>query len=436
MILVADEMEQSLRMRKYHYKGEDGKNGSSKQMHGRNGRDQIIRVPCGVVVKRVIPTWETFSEEGAVELATVAGGGEYDDDEDDDDDDESSSMVVSGSSSGSDGGGGEDDDWDVHPCENVLHDNSTETIQPPHVQELSLDKNASTVDDDDDLEDDHFLISSSDEMYTSTQDDIHKTTTILADLDQPGSYIIVAHGGRGGIGNCAYAKRQHIPDVLARAHEKSRGEPGEVIHLELELKLIADVGLVGFPNAGKSSLLAAMSKAQPKIAPYPFTTIHPWVGAVEYRDGFRALVADVPGLIGGASQGRGRGFDFLRHLERTKALLYLLDAAGVDGRDPLTDLRTLVEEIRSYGNGDMLQRPALVVANKMDLIQDDKVQDEILRAISVTGQECGIRFNGEVHGISAGVSGEGLGGLSMAIRSMVEGNGWFQSEDVSTTRVS
>jgi Obg family GTPase CgtA len=264
--------------------------------------------------------------------------------------------------------------------------------------------------------DNNQLVSSSEEMYSTAE--YQKET--IADLDRPGSFVIVAKGGRGGVGNCVLAKRQHIPELVARAHEKARGEQGEVVHLELELKLIADVGLVGYPNAGKSSLLAAVSKAMPKIAPYPFTTIHPWVGAVEYRDGYRVLLADVPGLIGGASQGRGRGFDFLRHLERTKALVYLLDAAGVDGRDPLTDLRVLVEEIRSYGNGDMLQRPALVVANKMDLIHDARVQDEILHAISMTGKECGIQFDGEVHGISAGVSGEGLAGLSVALRSLVE----------------
>ena len=180
------------------------------------------------------------------------------------------------------------------------------------------------------------------------------------------------------------------------------------------------VNPVGFPNAGKSSLLAAMSKAQPEIAPYPFTTLHPLVGTLEYRDGFRAVVADVPGLISGAAEGRGRGFDFLRHLERTKALLYIVDAAGVDGRDPLNDLSILVNEIRAYGDSDMLERPALVVANKMDLITDPDLQDEILFAISNTALDCGIQFDGVVHGISAGVTGEGLGDLSSSIRSLVE----------------
>ncbi len=242
----------------------------------------------------------------------------------------------------------------------------------------------------------------------------------VADLDKPGSYIVIASGGRGGVGNCAYAKRQFLPHFISKAAEKSVGIPGEEVFLELELKLIADIGLVGFPNAGKSSLLAAMSKAQPEIAPYPFTTLHPLVGCVEYRDGFRAIVADVPGLIDGASEGRGRGHNFLKHLERTKALLYIVDAAGVDGRDPINDLAILVDEIISYGDGDMMTRPALVVANKLDLITDNDLREEILLALSDVATEKGILFNNDVLGISAGVSGEGLGDLSKSIRDLVE----------------
>ena len=269
-------------------------------------------------------------------------------------------------------------------------------------------ENDSIVNDDE-------LISSSEMVFEGEREQVS-----VGDLDKPGSYVVVSNGGTGGIGNSAYAKRQHVPDLIAKASERAVGKAGEVVYLELELKLIADVGLVGFPNAGKSSLLAAMSKAKPEIAPYPFTTLHPLVGTLEYNDGFRAVVADVPGLIGGAAEGRGRGFDFLRHLERTKALLYIVDAAGVDGRDPLNDLSILVDEIKSYGDSDMLERPALVVANKMDLIQDPDLQDEILFAISIAALDCGIHFDGEVHGISAGVTGEGLGGLSTSIRSLVD----------------
>lgn len=298
--------------------------------------------------------------------------------------------------------------------------------------------------------DDDELVTSSDMIYDSERE-----TVDIADLDKSGSYIVVGNGGRGGKGNSLVAKRQFHQRHLTHAAERALGEPGEMVHLELELKLIADIGLVGeysaysgtcvtsfvlfsytfamehlhnfltfaslgFPNAGKSSLLAAMSKAQPAIAPYPFTTLHPLIGTLEYNDGFRALVADVPGLIGGAADGRGRGHDFLRHLERTKALLYIIDSAGVDGRDPLTDIDILVDEIESYGDGDMLERPALVVANKLDLIKDADTQDEILYAISQAATSKGLKFDGEVHGISAGVTGEGLGDLSVAMRNLVE----------------
>lgn len=156
----------------------------------------------------------------------------------------------------------------------------------------------------------------------------------------------------------------------------------------------------------------------PEIAPYPFTTLNPLVGCIEYRDGFRVMAADVPGLVRGASQGRGRGHDFLRHLERTKALLYLVDAAGVDGRGPVDDLLTLAEELQNYGDGDMLARPSLVVANKMDLLSEEEAE-AMLVEIGAAAKHAGIQFSGDVHGISAGVSGVGLASLSKSIRDAV-----------------
>lgn len=219
-------------------------------------------------------------------------------------------------------------------------------------------------------------------------------------------------------GNCSFAKKHGpIPDPYFLLN-RAKGKEGEIAFLELELKLIADLGLVGFPNAGKSSLLAAMSRAMPEIAPYPFTTLHPLVGCIEYRDGFSVVAADVPGLIGGASQGRGRGHDFLRHLERTKALLYIVDAAGVDGRDPIEDLLTLTDELSAYGDGDMLTRPALVVANKLDLLGAEECK-AILFELGAAAKDAGIRFAGDVIGISAGVTGVGLEQLSGAIRNVV-----------------
>ena len=260
-----------------------------------------------------------------------------------------------------------------------------------------------------------------------TQNYNERTKVLLADLDTPGSYIVVAKGGRGGTGNSTYASRQYKPNQLSTITQNAMGTPGESSHLELELKLVADVGLVGFPNAGKSSLLSALSRARPEIAPYPFTTLHPVVGCVEYKDGTRVLAADVPGLVEGASRGRGRGVDFLRHLERTRALLYLVDAAGVDGRDAVEDLRVLCQEVASYdtyvadgGGGGMMDRPALVVANKMDLIADQTKREELLWELGAAAQQAGIRFWGKnVFGISAGVTGEGLRPLSKALRDIV-----------------
>jgi Obg family GTPase CgtA len=254
----------------------------------------------------------------------------------------------------------------------------------------------------------------------------HREHLFLCDLDKPGSYVVVARGGQGGIGNEIDAQRHYSPQRFQQSMVRAQSTPGESVFLELELKLIADVGLVGFPNAGKSSLLAAMSRAQPKIAPYPFTTLHPLVGIIEYKDGLRVATADIPGLIEGAHVGRGRGYEFLRHLERTKALLYIVDAAGVDGRDPLDDIRILAEELASYGNGELLyDRNALIVANKVDLIPTAEERDELLVEIGLAAELSGIKIfddndnQTQVLGISAGVTGEGLPLLSKKIRSIV-----------------
>jgi len=175
--------------------------------------------------------------------------------------------------------------------------------------------------------------------------------------------------------------------------------------------------------AGKSSLLCALSRAQPKVAPYPFTTLHPILGCVEYKDGFNVRVADIPGLIEGASTGRGQGHDFLRPVERTKALLYIVDAAGVDGRNPVEDLIVLADEVDSYSGGNLMDRPALVVANKLDLLSPGRVND-ILGEIGNTAKDIGINIYSsgasvDVLAISAGVTGQGLAELSKAIRGIV-----------------
>lgn len=161
-----------------------------------------------------------------------------------------------------------------------------------------------------------------------------------------------------------------------------------------------------------------MSAATPEVAPYPFTTLHPLIGVIEYRDGFAVKAADIPGLIDGAADGRGKGHDFLRHVERTKALLYIVDAASVDFRNPVDDLRILAKELASYGDGSLMERRALVVANKVDLLHVDHTA-ELLVMIQEAAIELGIRFEHDVMAISAGVTGVGLGDLSKAIRDVV-----------------
>jgi GTP-binding protein len=170
-----------------------------------------------------------------------------------------------------------------------------------------------------------------------------------------------------------------------------------------------------------------MSRAAPEVAPYPFTTLHPLMGVIEYRDGLHVKMADIPGLIEGASEGRGCGHDFLRHVERTKALMYIVDLAGNDGRDPHEDLRILVDELCAYGDGTLLERDALVVANKIDLIEPDRLAS-LLASIEETADSLGIERTSNVAGISAGVTGEGLDILSKDIRQIAE---QFESYEAS-----
>jgi GTPase len=187
------------------------------------------------------------------------------------------------------------------------------------------------------------------------------TGEMVAEVLEHGQEYVLLKGGKGGFGNTRFKSS------VNRAPTKTGpGEPGEVGEFRLELKSIADIGLVGFPNAGKSSLTNLITKARPKTAPYPFTTLHPQIGVIEYESDYdRLVMADIPGLIAGASDGKGLGHRFLRHIERCKLLLLILDMAGTDTRDPRDDYKQLLKELELY-SPDLLEKPRLVAANKMD----------------------------------------------------------------------
>lgn len=194
---------------------------------------------------------------------------------------------------------------------------------------------------------------------TVVMDDDTKET--LADLTEHGQQYVVAKGGRGGRGNSRFATpRNPAPEVA------ENGEPGQERYVVLELKVLADVGLVGFPSVGKSTLLSVVSAAKPKIAEYHFTTIVPNLGVVETEDGRSFVMADLPGLIQGAHEGVGLGHQFLRHIERTRVIIHVVDMGGLEGRDPYEDYKTINEELKEY-NMRLTERAQLVVANKMDM---------------------------------------------------------------------
>ena len=231
----------------------------------------------------------------------------------------------------------------------------------------------------------------------------------LADLSEPGMRIVVAPGGQGGLGNAALATTKRKAPGFALL-----GTPGWEGDVVLELKTVADVALVGYPSAGKSSLIAAISAAKPKIADYPFTTLHPNLGVVQAGEN-RFTVADVPGLIEGASEGRGLGLEFLRHVERCSALLHVLDCATLDpGRDPLSDLDVILAELAAYpvpeGQVPLLDRPQLVALNKIDVPEARDLADLVRPDLEARGYR--------VFDIST-VSHEGLRELSFALGDLV-----------------
>jgi GTP-binding protein len=201
----------------------------------------------------------------------------------------------------------------------------------------------------------------------------------LFDFTEPGQRYLAARGGRGGKGNARYATSTHQAPT-----EHQAGFPGEEKRLRMELKLLADVGLVGFPNAGKSTLISRISAARPKIAAYPFTTLEPNLGVVQIGDFRSFVVADIPGLIAGAHLGHGLGIQFLRHIERTRLLVHLVDVSDASGRNPVEDFETVMDELASF-SPDLVAKPMLVVASKMDAAQDPERVEELRRLAQQRG---------------------------------------------------
>jgi GTP-binding protein len=222
----------------------------------------------------------------------------------------------------------------------------------------------------------------------------------LADFTEPGQRYVAARGGRGGRGNARFATSTHQAPT-----EHEPGRPGEERRLRLELKLLADAGLVGFPNSGKSTLISRISAARPKIADYPFTTLVPNLGVVQMENYRSFVVADIPGLIQGAHLGHGLGIQFLRHIERTRLLIHLVDVSDASGRDPVRDFETVLGELSSF-SGDLVRKPMILVATKMDAAQDPE-RAAALRALAA-------RRGLEFFEISS-VTGQGIDALKYAM---------------------
>lgn len=230
---------------------------------------------------------------------------------------------------------------------------------------------------------------------------------VIADMSGERTREIILHGGRGGNGNQHYATSTMQAPKYAQP-----GQPAMEIEVLLELKVIADVGLVGFPNVGKSTLLSRVTNAQPKIANYHFTTLNPNLGVVDLDDGQGFVIADIPGLIEGASEGIGLGHEFLRHIERTKVMIHMVDAASTEGRDPIADIYAINKELEAY-NADLCKKPQVIAANKIDAIYDESENpiDKLRKEFEPQGIP--------VYPISA-VSGQGLKELLYAVKKILD----------------
>lgn len=291
---------------------ESGEGGMGKGMDGHAGKDLIVKVPVGTLVWKIDDTTPKPAEPRSS-------------DEEDDDEDNSDAAKESGTKPSF------KMSTTARPV--IRHAGSARAL------EINLEEE--------------------DDESTSTPVE-EPQGELVADLTQQGQRFILCKGGRGGLGNRNFATARRQTPRYAQP-----GEPGTEGNFRLELRFMADVAVLGYPNAGKSTLLTAISKARPKIAPYPFTTLHPQIGIVEYSDFKRIVVCDVPGLIEGAHKNVGLGHSFLRHIKRCKILVILLDMAATDNRAPWDDYKSLLNELALYDE-TLLEKPRLIVANKMD----------------------------------------------------------------------
>jgi len=297
---------------------QDGDGGMGKGMDGHAGKDLIIKVPCGTLV------WLLKDTTPPPELKSKS-------EDDEDGDEDPKPMLASGTAN--------------RP---VIRSSGGY-----FAQEIDL----------------------SAEAEAGAKEESNARGELVADLTEHGQQFVLCKGGRGGLGNRNFATARRQTPRFAQP-----GEPGTEGEYRLELRVMAEIGLVGYPNAGKSTLLTAISKARPKIAPYPFTTLHPQIGILEYEDWKRLTVCDVPGLIEGAHQNVGLGHAFLRHIKRCKILVLLLDMAGTDNRNPWDDYKQLLKELELY-DPELFEKPRLVVANKMDEAAAEKNLKEFKKKI-------------------------------------------------------
>lgn len=235
-----------------------------------------------------------------------------------------------------------------------------------------------------------------------------ETNELLGDIRQVGEKLLVAQGGFHGIGNARYKS-----SVNRAPRQTSNGKPGDSRQLRLELRILADVGLLGLPNAGKSTLIRAVSSAKPKVADYPFTTLHPGLGVVRVGPLKSFVMADIPGLIEGASEGAGLGHQFLRHLSRTCVLLHVIDVAPLDEEDPVQSAKVIINELNAY-NPELLNKPRWLVLNKIDMLPDDSIRQQTIKRIIDE-----LNWTGRVFPISA-ISNEGTQPLCYALMQLID----------------